>query len=103
VIVDLAAERGGNCEVTRADETVVHNGVTILGPTNLPSEAPHDASLMYARNVAALLAHIVEDGAVRLDDDDEIIRETLVATGGEVVHPRIREKLGLPAAAGGVK
>ncbi len=96
VVVDLAAERGGNCEVTRADETVVHQGVTILGPTNLPSDVPHDASLMYARNVATLLAHIVNDGKVRLDADDEIIRETLVATGGEVVSPRIREKLGLP-------
>lgn len=97
VIVDLAAERGGNCELTRADAAVVHGGVTILGPTNLPAEVPHDASLMYAKNVATLLAHVVKDGQVRLDGEDEIIRDTLVATGGEVTHPRIREKLGLPA------
>ncbi len=95
VIVDLAAERGGNCEVTRADETVLHHGVSIFGPTNLPSEAPHDASLMFGKNVATLLAHIVKDGKVRVDADDEIIRETLVAVDGQVVHPRIREKLGL--------
>lgn len=94
VIVDLAAERGGNCEVTKADETVIHHGVTILGPTNLPSEVPHDASLMFGKNVATLLAHIVKDGKVRVDADDEIIRETLVASGGQVTHPRIREKLG---------
>lgn len=99
VIVDLAAERGGNCEVTKADETVIHHGVTILGPTNLPSEVPHDASLMFGKNVATLLAHIVKDGKVRLDADDEIIRETLVASGGQVTHPRIREKLGLAPAA----
>ncbi|RIK78392.1 MAG: Re/Si-specific NAD(P)(+) transhydrogenase subunit alpha [Planctomycetota bacterium] len=95
VIVDLAAERGGNCELTKADETVVYGGVTILGPTNLPSEVPHDASLMFGKNAATLLAHIVKDGKVRLDADDEIIHETLAAKGGEVVHPRIREKLGL--------
>jgi NAD(P) transhydrogenase subunit alpha len=93
VIVDLAAERGGNCEITKADETVFHHGVTILGPTNLASDAPHDASLMFGKNVATLLAHIVKDGKVRLDADDEIIRETLVATGGKVTHPRILEKL----------
>ena len=90
----FAAERGGNCEVTKADETVIHHGVTILGPTNLPSEVPHDASLMFGKNVATLLAHIVKDGKVRVDADDEIIRETLVASGGQVTHPRIREKLG---------
>jgi NAD(P) transhydrogenase subunit alpha len=99
VIVDLAAERGGNCEVTKADETVIHQGVTIFGPTNLPSEVPHDASLMFGKNVATLLAHIVKDGKVRVDADDEIIRETLVASGGQVTHPRIREKLGLAPAA----
>jgi NAD(P) transhydrogenase subunit alpha len=97
VIVDLAAERGGNCELTKADETVIHQGVTILGPTNLPSEAPHDASLMFGKNVATLLAHIVKDGRVRLDANDEIIRETLVAKDGQVTHPRIRDTLGLAA------
>jgi NAD(P) transhydrogenase subunit alpha len=93
VIVDLAAERGGNCEVTKADETVFHHGVTILGRTNLASDAPHDASLMFGKNVATLLAHIVKEGKVRLDADDEIIHETLVATAGKVTHPRILEKL----------
>jgi NAD(P) transhydrogenase subunit alpha len=90
VIVDCAAERGGNCELTRRDETVhTEQGVTILGPTNLPSAVPHDASLMYAKNVAAFLDLITRDGRIALDEEDEIIRATLVTRAGEVVHPRI--------------
>jgi NAD(P) transhydrogenase subunit alpha len=91
VIVDLAAERGGNCELTRPDETVVHNGVTILGPTNLPSEAPYHASQMYSKNVSNFLLHLVRDGQLRLDLDDEIVRETLVCRDGKVVHPKVKE------------
>ncbi len=97
VIVDLAAERGGNCELTRPGETVIAGGVTILGPLNLPSEVPYHASQMYARNVAAFLKHLVKDGGLRVDLEDEITRETLVARGGAVVHPRVLELLGLPA------
>ena len=97
VIVDLAAERGGNCELTMADETVVTNGVTILGPTNLPSTVPYHASQMYAKNVTTLLQHLVKDGALSLNLEDEITRETLVCTGGTVVHPRVQEALGASA------
>ena len=96
VIVDLAAERGGNCELTRADEVVVADGVTILGPTNLPSTVPYHASQMYAKNITTFLLHLVKDGSVRVDASDEITRETLVAEKGDVVHARIRELLGLP-------
>ena len=96
VIVDLAAERGGNCELTRPDEVVVENGVTILGPTNLPSTVPYHASQMYAKNISTFLLHLAKDGVVRIDREDEITRETLVAQGGEVVHPRVRQALGLP-------
>ncbi len=95
VIVDLAAERGGNCELTRADEVVVEHGVTILGPTNLPSEVPYHASQMFAKNVAALLRHLAKDGRLNIDLEDEITRETLVAHRRQVTHPRIRELLGL--------
>ena len=91
VIVDLAAERGGNCELTKADETVHAHGVTILGPTNLPSTVPYHASQMYAKNITTFLNHLVKDGSVRIDQADEITRETLVTHEGAVVNPRIRE------------
>jgi NAD(P) transhydrogenase subunit alpha len=94
VIVDIAAERGGNCELTRAGETVVHNGVTILGPVNMASLAPQDASQMYATNLIAFLKLMVKDGAVAINRDDDIIRETLVAIDGKVVHPRVLESPG---------
>ena len=97
VVVDLAAERGGNCELTRPDETVVEHGVTILGPTNLPSTVPYHASQMYAKNVATFLLHLAPGGKLTIDPDEQIARETLVTSGGEIVHPRIREILGLPA------
>jgi NAD(P) transhydrogenase subunit alpha len=91
VIVDLAAERGGNCALTRADETVVAHGVTILGPTNLPATVPHHASQMYAKNITTFLKHLLTtDGRLALDSSDEITRETLITSGGEVVHERVR-------------
>jgi NAD(P) transhydrogenase subunit alpha len=93
VIVDLAAERGGNCELTRPGETVVAHGVTILGPLNLPATVPYHASQMYAKNVSSLLLHLVTNGALSLDLEDEITRETLVARDGQVVHPKILELL----------
>lgn len=96
VIVDLAAERGGNCELTRADQTVVEHGVTILGPTNLPATVPLHASQMYSRNVTTFLLHLVKDGKLAIDAADQITRDTLVTRDGEVVHPRVRKALGLP-------
>jgi NAD(P) transhydrogenase subunit alpha len=144
VIVDIAAERGGNCELTRPGETVVEHQVTILGPLNLAATVPYHASQLYARNVASFLSHLLRDGqpagqagraaaagqaaretsatpataaprpapatqpaaaapatpaALPIDTADEITRETLVTRGGEVVHERVRQLLGLPAAA----
>jgi NAD(P) transhydrogenase subunit alpha len=97
VIVDIAAERGGNCELTRPGETVEHRGIRIIGPLNLASAVPFHASQMYARNVATFLKYLIKDGRLVLDRDDEIVRETLVTHEGEVVHPRVRELMGLPA------
>lgn len=98
VIVDLAAERGGNCELTRPDQVVVAHGVTILGPTNLPSTVPYHASQMYAKNITTFLLHLVKDGAVKVDTSDEITRDTLMSQGGEIVNARVRAALGLPEA-----
>jgi NAD(P) transhydrogenase subunit alpha len=99
VIVDLAAERGGNCELTRPGEEVVEFGVTIIGRFNLASAVPYHASQMYSRNVAAFLLHLVKDGQLSLDTNDEIVRETLLTQGGEVVNKRVREFFSLPALA----
>jgi NAD(P) transhydrogenase subunit alpha len=94
VVVDAAAERGGNCALTRPGGRVVTgNGVTILGPTNLASGAAHDASVMYAKNVTAFLLHLVHDGRIDLDLQDEIIGGTLVARNGGVVHRGVLEAL----------
>jgi NAD(P) transhydrogenase subunit alpha len=95
VIVDLAAERGGNCEATVPDQTVVVDGVTILGPTNLPAEVPYHTSQLYARNIVTFLLHLRSLGLPEVSLDDEICRDTLVGRGGQLVHPRIREKEGL--------
>jgi len=95
VIVDLAAERGGNCELSQPDQTVVEHGVTILGPTNLPAEVPFHASQMYSKNVTTLLAHVIDDGQVQFNLDDEITRDTLATHGGEIISPRLRELLRL--------
>jgi NAD(P) transhydrogenase subunit alpha len=99
VIVDLAAERGGNCELTKPGEEVVVDGVTIIGWFNLASTVPYHASMMYSRNVTAFLLHLVNDGKLRLDTNDEIIRETLLTRGGEVVNKRVREFFSLPVLA----
>ncbi|MCG9713544.1 Re/Si-specific NAD(P)(+) transhydrogenase subunit alpha [Shewanella insulae] len=100
VIVDLAAETGGNCELTQLDETVVHNGVTILGPSNVPGSAATHASQMYGTNIENLLKLIVDDeGQLQLDFDDEIVRDTVVTHQGEVVNARLRDLLSLPSLA----
>jgi len=93
VIVDLAAERGGNCELTQPGETTIEHGVTILGPTDLPSSVPHHSSQMYGKNMATFLLHILKDGALRPDLDEEILKETLVTKDGEITHARVREAL----------
>ncbi|MBT5773066.1 MAG: NAD(P) transhydrogenase subunit alpha, partial [Dehalococcoidia bacterium] len=98
VIFDLAAETGGNCELTSPGETIETDGVTIVGTVQLATEVPHDASQMYARNVAAFLGNLIQDGAVNLNLDDEIIRGTLLTHGGEVVADRVRGALGLTTA-----
>ena len=97
VIVDLASERGGNCELTKPAETVVEHGVTIIGTFNLASSVPYHASQMYARNLSAFLMHLVRDGRLQLDLEDEIIRETLLTKDGEVLNARVREFFSLPA------
>ena len=104
VVVDLAAERGGNCELTRPDETVVHNGVTVLGPSNPPSLVPNHASQMYSKNIVTFLAHLLgKEGATKaaldIDPADEITRETLLTKDGEVVHARVRELITTGARA----
>jgi len=93
VIVDLAAESGGNCELTRPGETVEVDGVSVMGPVNLPSTIPHHASQMYARNIAAFLQLLAKDGKLLLNLEDQIIRETLLTHNKEVVNPRLREML----------
>jgi H+-translocating NAD(P) transhydrogenase subunit alpha len=93
VIVDLAAERGGNCELTKADQRVVEHNVTILGPTNLPSEAPYHASQMYAKNIVTFLLNLVKEKQVQINLEDEIIRDTLISRDGKVVNERIQKLL----------
>ena len=99
VIVDLAAERGGNCEVSQADQRVVEHGITILGPTNLPSEIPNHASQMFSKNVTTLIQHLVSDGKVEFDLNDEITAGTLATHEHQVRDPRIRDILGLAPLA----
>src|ERR1700682_5340004 len=99
VIVDLASERGGNCELTRTGETVKEYGVSIIGAINLASSVPYHASQMYSRNVANFLMYQVKDGKVQHNLQDEIIRETMVTHDGEIVNARVREFFKLPALA----
>ena len=95
VIIDLAAERGGNCELSCADQRVIQHGVTILGPTNLPAEVPYHASQMFAKNVATFLLHLIKKGQLQLNLQDEITRETLLTHQGQVTHSRVRGLLNL--------
>lgn len=103
VIVDLGAERGGNCALTKADERMIAQGVTILGPTNLPSEVPTHASQMFSGNVTAFLLNLIKKGELVVNHEDPIIAETLAVQGGEVVQPRLRQLLGLPAIGAAVE
>jgi H+-translocating NAD(P) transhydrogenase subunit alpha len=97
VIVDLAAVRGGNCELTEAGETVAHQGVHILGPTNVPAQAAYHSSQMFSANVTTFLKHLNGFLPLTAEPADEIVRETLVTHGGQVVHSRVNEVFGTPA------
>jgi NAD(P) transhydrogenase subunit alpha len=95
VVIDLAAEKGGNCGGTQADQQVDLNGVQLLGPTNLPSEVPAHASQMYARNITTFLEHLLEEGSLKVDLEDEITAGTLIVHQGAIVNERV---LGLLSA-----
>ncbi len=96
VIVDLAAERGGNCELTRPGETVKESGVTIIGPLNIPASIPYHASQMFSKNVATFLLHLVSDGDLVIDLEDEITAGTLITHDGQIVHPAVRDAMSIP-------
>jgi len=98
VIVDLAAETGGNCELTKAGETVEAHDVKVIGPVNLPSAMPDHASQLYARNIQALLELVTEEGKLALDFDDEIVRSACITRDGEIVHEGVRQAIGAPAS-----
>jgi NAD(P) transhydrogenase subunit alpha len=100
VILDLAAERGGNCELTKPGETSIQHGVTIIGRYNIASTAPYHASQLYARNLTNFLVHIVKDQKLALNLEDEIVRDTLLTQGGEVANARVREFFSLPVLVG---
>jgi NAD(P) transhydrogenase subunit alpha len=95
-IVDLAAERGGNCELTKPEEVIQVNGVTIIGTINLASTVPYHASQMYAKNLTTFLLHLVKDKKLQINMEDEITRETLLTRDGEIVNARVRQFLQLP-------
>ena len=99
VLVDLAAERGGNCELTQSGKKIVHNGVTLIGWFNLASTVPYHASQMYAKNLATFLQLLVKEGKLQINTKDDIIRETLLTQGGEIVNTRLRESFSLPPLA----
>ncbi len=99
VILDLAAERGGNCDITETGKTVVKHGVTIIGAINLAAGVPYHASMMYARNITAFLTHLIKEQKLNLNLEDDIVRETLLTHGGEIAQARVREFLKLPAVA----
>jgi len=98
VLVDLVAERGGNCETNRPGETIVIGGVTVIGPVNIASTVPLHASQMFSRNLSAFLIHLHKQGLPEPDVQDEIVRETLVTRRGDVVHSKVRDRLAVPAS-----
>ena len=97
VIIDLAAERGGNCDITETGKTIVKHGVTIMGAINLAAGVPYHASMMFARNITAFLTHLIKEQKLNLNLEDDIVRETLLTHGGEIAQARVREFLKLPA------
>ena len=99
VIIDLAAERGGNCEGTEAGKSVVRHGVTIIGPANLAAATPHHASQMYSKNVRDFIMNMVKEGKLEISLEDEIVEGTLLTQNGEVCHPRVQDALGSSESA----
>ena len=99
VIIDLAAERGGNCELTQAGKDIIRHNVNIMGRINLATTVPYHASQMYARNMTAFLLHLIKDGKLQLNPDDEIVRDTLLTHDGEIKQARVREFFSLTALA----
>jgi len=99
VIVDLAAEGGGNCELTKLGETIEAHRVIIMGPENIASTIPYHASQMYAKNLTAFLKNMTDEGELRLDLEDQIIRDSLITHEGEVVNSRVRELLNLSGSS----
>jgi NAD(P) transhydrogenase subunit alpha len=103
MIVDLAAERGGNCELTQPGETVTEHGVQIMGPLNVPSTVAYHASQMYSKNISTFLLHLVKDGQMQFDAEDQITNDTLITRGGAIVNARVREALGLEQPSAGAR
>jgi NAD(P) transhydrogenase subunit alpha len=96
VIVDLAAETGGNCELTQPGKTIEHNGVTIIGTLNVPSTLPVHASQMYSKNIQNLLGVLLDkNGVLTLNMEDDILAGTIITTGGDVVHQGTRQRMGM--------
>ena len=95
VIIDLATERGGNCEPSQPAQTIIHDGVTVMGPTNLSSQVPNHASQMYAKNITTFLLNMTKDGQLNFNMEDEIVRDTLVTRDRQIVNPRLCEILGI--------
>jgi NAD(P) transhydrogenase subunit alpha len=93
IVVDLAAERGGNCALTEAGRLVDYRGVKILGPVNVAAQVPAHASQMYSRNIQTFLSHLVKDGQLQFNLEDEITAGTLVAHEGKITHPRVQQAL----------
>jgi NAD(P) transhydrogenase subunit alpha len=101
VVVDIAAETGGNCELTAPGTVAVKDGVTIDATLNLPSQMPFHSSMLYANNVVNLLTHLAPEGELALDLDDEITAGAVVTHDGQIVNERVRDAVGVPATAGG--
>ncbi|MEQ9362820.1 MAG: hypothetical protein RIF32_01175 [Leptospirales bacterium] len=90
VIVDMAAESGGNCSATKANETVVVNGVSVIGVTNLAALVPYHASQLYSRNILSLIEYLTKETVIALDLEDEIVQGALITNGGAVIHEPTR-------------
>ena len=102
VIVDLAAEQGGNCEASQPGSEVVVHGVCVIAPLNLAATIPNHASQLYAKNLANFVQNMTKNAELQTASDDEIVRDSMLTRGGEIVAPRVREALGLAPLAAAV-